>query len=212
MLDSFDLSYEELKRIDQVCDEFENQLAAGQKPSIEELVNNETDDLIRHHLLANLIASEIDHSATGFNQQNYTIYSNRFSDYQTAVDSVFRDRDLTNMVDDMQKTIISHSSQDPTLRLQPGSSFGKYRIINCIGKGMFGIVYRAYDTELERDVALKLSRFAETESNRVQERFIEEAKSAAQINANGVATIYDLFTDDHRICIVQEFIDGRHCP
>ena len=208
MLNSGDLSFDELRRIDRVCDKFEEQLNAGQSPSIETVVEQEGNFAIREFLLAQLISVEIEFLGTGFNHENYSLYSGRFSEYRSAVDSVFRVQELTHLVEDLRKTIISEKPRDPELVLEPGSKFGKYEIINCIDSGTFGVVYHAYDTELERNVALKLSRFADSDSSQVQERFIEEAKSAAQINASGVATIYDLFTDNGRICIVQEFIDG----
>jgi len=83
---------------------------------------------------------------------------------------------------------------------------GRFEIREEIGKGGFGFVYRAYDAQLGRDVAIKVSRFSDEEYVR---RFRQEAQLAARLNHENIVRIYDYGEDgEGRPYIVQEFLDG----
>ncbi len=77
------------------------------------------------------------------------------------------------------------------MSLAPGTSIGRYRIVAQIGAGGMGEVYRALDTRLKRDVALKvLPASLVTDSDR-RRRFLLEAQSAAALSHPCIATVYD---------------------
>ena len=83
---------------------------------------------------------------------------------------------------------------------------GRFEIREEIGKGGFGLVYRAFDSNLGRDVAIKVSRFSDEEFVR---RFRQEAQLAARLNHENIVRIYDYGEDEEgRPYIVQEFLDG----
>ena len=72
---------------------------------------------------------------------------------------------------------------------------GSYRIVEQLGAGGMGEVYRARDTRLNRDVALKflpLDKLADPERRR---RFLSEARAASALNHPNIVTFYDLLTD-----------------
>ncbi|MFI5179586.1 MAG: serine/threonine-protein kinase [Vicinamibacterales bacterium] len=96
------------------------------------------------------------------------------------------------------------ASDDFTLR--PGDVAEHYTIVETIGRGGGGEVYRARDTRLQRDVALKVlgARSAEEGARRLR-----EARAAAQLNHRGIAAIYDVFDRAGRPCIVMEFARGQ---
>jgi serine/threonine protein kinase/tetratricopeptide (TPR) repeat protein len=91
--------------------------------------------------------------------------------------------------------------------LVPGTHLGTYRILTLLGAGGMGEVYRAHDTRLGRDVALKLLRGPETPEAR--ERVWREARTAAKINHPGVCQIYDVLDAGAEIGIAMELLDGR---
>jgi serine/threonine protein kinase len=90
---------------------------------------------------------------------------------------------------------------------------GRYRLIAPIGSGGAGTVYRALDTLLEREVAVKKVQliFAANEAPYAEifQRTFREARAAARINHPGVAAVYDVVTDADRPCIVMQLVEGR---
>jgi serine/threonine protein kinase len=88
------------------------------------------------------------------------------------------------------------------------TTIGKYRIVDQLGRGATGIVYRAVDTTLGREVALKILDPALTGSG-VRERFRSEATVLASLNHPGIATIYDLFRSETDHVLVMELVRGE---
>ena len=89
-----------------------------------------------------------------------------------------------------------------------GKTILHYEILEQIGEGGMGTVYKAKDTKLDRFVALKFlpSQLATTEDEKA--RFIQEAKAASAINHPNICTIYDIQEDEGKLFIVMEYIDG----
>ena len=94
------------------------------------------------------------------------------------------------------------------MTLGPGSSVGSYRILAPIGEGGMGVVYRAQDSRLEREVALKLLPEAFTADPERLARFEREAKLLAQLNHPNIAQIYGLETSGEAHALVMELVDG----
>ena len=90
-----------------------------------------------------------------------------------------------------------------------GTQINQYQIISLLGKGGMGEVYLAFDSKLERKVALKLlsEEFAEN-PNRLR-RFFQEAKSASALNHPNILTVHEISELDDRNFIVTEFIKGK---
>jgi serine/threonine-protein kinase len=89
-----------------------------------------------------------------------------------------------------------------------GRTIGKYRIVGQLGRGGAGIVYRAVDETLTRDVAIKTLNpgLADTE---IMKRFRAEATILAKLNHPQIATIYELYRSDTDLLMVMEFVRGE---
>ncbi|HTR52015.1 MAG TPA: serine/threonine-protein kinase, partial [Kofleriaceae bacterium] len=87
-----------------------------------------------------------------------------------------------------------------------GTMLGRYRIVEMIGSGGMGVVHRAHDTTLGRDVAVKVLHGAES-PERVQ-RLLREAQAMAQLRHEHLVVIHDIVEADHTVFIAMELIDG----
>src|SRR5437016_10273894 len=90
-----------------------------------------------------------------------------------------------------------------------GMRIGPYEIHSPLGEGGMGVVFRAHDTKLGRDVAIKAlpDAFA-NDSDRLQ-RFQREAQVLASLNHPNIAQIYGLEESDKNRCIVMELVEGQ---
>src|SRR6266567_3629659 len=89
-----------------------------------------------------------------------------------------------------------------------GQSLGRYRIIEQIGAGGMGVVYRARDERLERDVALKLLPAGTLADKVARKRFRQEALALSQLNHPNIATIYDFDSQSGVDFLAMEYIHG----
>ncbi len=95
------------------------------------------------------------------------------------------------------------------MALEPGRSLGPYRIVSPLGAGGMGEVYRATDTRLGRDVALKVLPEAVAGSPELRERFEREARAVAALSHPGILAIHDFGTDDGQTFAAMELLEGQ---
>ena len=86
---------------------------------------------------------------------------------------------------------------------------GRYQIIRTIGEGGMANVYLAYDTILDREVAVKILRGDLAGDEKFVKRFQREAKAASSLNHPNIVEMYDVGEDDGNYFLVMEFVDGR---
>jgi len=90
-----------------------------------------------------------------------------------------------------------------------GKTISHYKILEKLGEGGMGVVYKAEDTKLKREVAIKfLPRFISANKEERQ-RFEIEAQAAAALNHHNIAHIYAIEEADDEMFIVMELIDGK---
>ncbi|HEX5215596.1 MAG TPA: serine/threonine-protein kinase [Vicinamibacterales bacterium] len=89
-----------------------------------------------------------------------------------------------------------------------GQNIGKYRVLDRVGRGGMGTVYRALDETLHREVAIKVLN-ADLNDEAVAKRFRAEAVTVARLNHPGIATVYELFQHDGQWLMVMEFLRGE---
>jgi len=109
------------------------------------------------------------------------------------------------IADSLTKTL-----ETPVRVLKPGTLIaGKYKIIDEIGQGGMGVVYKAEDIKLKRSVALKFLPPHLLDSSELRERFLVEAQAAAALSHQNICVIYEVGESEERPYIAMEFVEGE---
>jgi tetratricopeptide (TPR) repeat protein len=96
----------------------------------------------------------------------------------------------------------------PELAAAPTGRPGRYRVLEELGRGGMGIVYKAQDTVLDRTVAFKVLPDSLRDNPQALRNFLREAKSAAKLNHPNIVTVFDAGEQDGRFYIAMEYVDG----
>src|SRR5450759_205682 len=106
----------------------------------------------------------------------------------------------------MRITLIEAYTQRNPMKTEPGSRLGPYEILNLLGAGGMGEVWRARDTRLDRDVAIKVLPPSLAQSAAFKLRFEREAKTISQLSHPNICTLYDVGEN----YLVMELLDGQN--
>jgi len=93
--------------------------------------------------------------------------------------------------------------------LSRGAAVGRYVVLGRLGAGGMGVVYEAYDPELDRRVAIKLLRQRGQPSLRARQRLLREAQALARVSHPNVVAVHDVGTFDDQVFLAMEFIAGE---
>jgi serine/threonine protein kinase/tetratricopeptide (TPR) repeat protein len=110
----------------------------------------------------------------------------------------------------LSPTLHTKTLETPVPIMKPGMVVaGKYRIVEEIGRGGMGIVYKAEDLKLKRSVALKFLPPHLMDSPELKERFLVEAQAAAALNHPDICVIHEVGESEERPYIAMEFVEGE---
>lgn len=88
-------------------------------------------------------------------------------------------------------------------------NYGRYHIIEELGKGAMGVIYKAHDPQIDRVVALKVLRHDRLTSENFIQRFLKEAKVIGRLSHPNIVAVYDVGQDHDTIYIAMEFLEGN---
>jgi WD40 repeat protein len=111
---------------------------------------------------------------------------------------------------DTRHVVADETPSKITIPQSPALSgrFGRYEIRGLLGRGGMGAVYRAYDSQLQREVALKIPRFDANSEPDTLERFVREARAAGSIRHPNICPIYDAGQIDDIYYIAMALVEG----
>ena len=112
--------------------------------------------------------------------------------------------DMAETQDSDPRPSVSHAHRS----LQPGQTINHYHLLEIVGEGAFGVVWKARDKQLDRSVAIKIPKHNYT-TEREQSWFFREARAAAKLKHASIVAVYDVGQDDKVRYIVSEFIEGQ---
>jgi serine/threonine protein kinase/formylglycine-generating enzyme required for sulfatase activity len=177
--------------IDVICDDFERELAAGGRPQIDDFVNRGSPTR-RAQLYGELAAINGEYLQWFSDEENFTK-----PPIDLSADTV-RPRE----------TIDEASSGEIEINPSPARmAIAHYELIEKIGAGGFGTVWKARDKRLDRTVAVKISRISLGDADEC-EHFLREARIAAQLNHSGIISVHEVGRADDVAYIVSKFVDG----
>src|SRR5579862_6590128 len=90
-----------------------------------------------------------------------------------------------------------------------GRIIGHYKLLDKLGAGGMGEIYKAEDTRLHRIVAIKLLSPSVAADPERRKRFLQEAQAASALNHPNIITVYDIVSDGDTQCIVMEYVAGK---
>ncbi|MCX4242121.1 serine/threonine-protein kinase [Paraliomyxa miuraensis] len=100
------------------------------------------------------------------------------------------------------------AAEEPETELSQGDFVGRYSVLSCLGRGGMGVVYKAYDPQLDRNVALKLLRRGRG-SVHADLRLLREAQTLAKLKHPNVVAVYDAGLTHHGVFIAMELLAGK---
>ncbi|MCA9262791.1 MAG: serine/threonine-protein kinase, partial [Planctomycetales bacterium] len=197
--DNQQLPLQQRKQVDALADQFEREFKAGDNPRIEDYLQGNPD--LRQHLLRELLTLEIELRQQAGDHPSAEEYLQRFPDDRSLVEQL-----PSASVD----TLDFHMDTDEEEEEPQPDRLGRYVIRQVLGRGGFGVVYLAHDPELNRPVALKVPRRGKFKTPEQVDRFLDEARTAANLKHPLIVAVYDVQNVEGLPCIVQEYIDGEN--
>ena len=194
-------SHSQINDIDQICDEYEEQLRTDQDPKIEVFLCRVSEDL-RYRLLRDLVAVDFD-----FVRQRRPIefseYFKRFPDATQVLLDV--QQDLNNEQETKVPGVDGVPDFNPYDKTRRPKLRG-FKMFEIAGTGGFGAVWHAMDLSLQREVAVKIPRGDRAHLS----EFLREARTAANLKHPNIVQVHEVGEESGTSFIVTEYIDGEN--
>ena len=192
------LERESKLQIGDLCEAFEKEWDRGISPDLS-LWLSRVDDCVQPELLIRLARIDIENR-----RRNDPMYSaDEFLESHGLSTADLQDATLS-----VGEPRIAAGILSPGRTLRAGERLGKYEIRSEVGRGGFGVVYRAFDTSLKRFVALKIPRDALDDDSRA--RFLKEAETAASLEHPGLVTVFESGEIDGVCYIATSYCGGTN--
>jgi serine/threonine-protein kinase len=201
------------RQVDAVCRDFVSALRAGKGPRMEDFVSKLAAPA-RPRLIFELILEEVEYRQSLGQAVNHDDYYARFPDHRSVVDlansRVTSAPESTAAISQPEEGSREegHAEDD---RPEPPQRVGRYTVLGVLGRGGFGMVYRARDTELQRDVAIKVWRPDRFATEEEAENLLGEARAVARLKKHpSIVAVYDVGRQaDGSPFVVLEYIEGH---
>lgn len=190
-----------LSTVDSLCEQFEDALQRGERPSIQETLS-ECPSSHRSLLFKYLLELEADYQQQQGIVPNAAVYLREFPHYDTIIHSVFKDYAA------LDETTAERFS--PTRHIPPyvGRQIGDYEILEEIGRGGMGIVWKAKQKSLSRVVAVKIVISSDFASEESRVRFLAEANIAGTLDHPGIIPVYEAAEEDGQLYYSMAYLEG----
>lgn len=207
------LADDDLQIVSDACDEFEAGLEKEESPSIEDYLRTAPSQL-KEYLFCELLAIELESQSARGSAPARARYDDRFpdrrDDVRTVFDRVFGELS-TRYLGDSAATDRSAEAQRLSAEMSAPTFIGRYRVDSKIGKGGFGVVYKAHDDDLDREVAIKVPHAALVIRPDDAELYRVEAKTVARLDHPNIVPVYDIgSSDEFPVFVVSKFIDASN--
>lgn len=197
--------------IDRICDEFENAWRQGKEPGIDDYLGAATEPL-RSRLFQELLLSDLELRYRGGNTVDTGRYLSQFPDRKQEIQAVIEQyrKELPLQLPQAAAgmSAVSATSRADEENKSAGRQYGSYRLLHEVARGGMGIVFKAYDTKLQRVVALKMILDRNLASQEAVHRFQAEAETAAGLNHPGIVPVYDVGSEAGQHYYVMGFVEG----
>ena len=196
------------QKIDALRARFVQEWKAGRQPRIEDYINKASGSA-RSALLSTLLRAELDLLGQQGTVPSADTYRARFPGDAAVVTEVFSQATLDTRGAKVNETLTHHGAPAASTQGSTTKKLGRFELQSVLGQGAMGKVFKAYDPQLNRDVAIKVPIREAFRNDEERDRFLREARAAGSIQHPNICPIYDVGQEGTYHFIVMALIDGK---